>query len=368
MHATYSYNRRLQPSTMRVTHTNGTVVLLDLTYSYLQGSVNNGNVVSITNNLSTGRTQSFTYDELNRLKTAQSQATSGTHCWGQSYGYDRYGNLLTTTVTKCSAPAPCYSLNSGNQLYKTCSEGSQTLFYDVAGNLTNDHGVTYTWNAEGRVASTAGVTYTYDGDGRRVKKSNGKLYWYGLSGEVLTETDLAGNTITDYIYFQGRRIARRDAAGAVYYFFSDHLGSARVITNSTGAIQRESDFYPFGEERVVSGTLDDPNKFAGMYYDTESALYHTLYGHYSPTLGRWLSPDPVRCCEDDPQAFDRYTYILDNPTNLTDPFGLQPCNPFTGDPDREPGPVDVVGLPGCGRHNAGVAPSPVDCNCILTGG
>ena len=42
------------------------------------------------------------------------------------------------------------------------------------------------------MVSTAGVTYTYDGDGQRVKKSNGKLYWYGINGEVLAESDLAG--------------------------------------------------------------------------------------------------------------------------------------------------------------------------------
>ena len=60
------------------------------------------------------------------------------------------------------------------------------------------------------MASTAGVTYTYDGDNRRVQKSNGTLYWYGLRGEVLAESDLNGTVISEYIYFNGTRIARRD--------------------------------------------------------------------------------------------------------------------------------------------------------------
>ena len=42
------------------------------------------------------------------------------------------------------------------------------------------------------VSAVAGAyTYTYDGDGQRVKKSSGKLYWYGSKGEVLTESDLS---------------------------------------------------------------------------------------------------------------------------------------------------------------------------------
>lgn len=85
---TYTYNTRMQQSTMVVSSSNGTVQ--NLTYSYDLGSgVNNGNVASITNNLNTGRTQSFTYDYLNRLSSAQSQATSGTYCWGETYTYDR---------------------------------------------------------------------------------------------------------------------------------------------------------------------------------------------------------------------------------------------------------------------------------------
>jgi hypothetical protein len=57
---------------MRVTHTNGTVVVLDFTCNFVQNLVNNGNVVSITNNRATERAQSFTCDELNRLATVQS--------------------------------------------------------------------------------------------------------------------------------------------------------------------------------------------------------------------------------------------------------------------------------------------------------
>jgi hypothetical protein len=70
----------------------------------------------------------------------------------------------------------------------------------------------YSYNAENQLTSTAGVSYAYDGDGKRVKKSNGKLYWYGTSADPLTETDASGNPTAEYIFFTGKRIARLDPA------------------------------------------------------------------------------------------------------------------------------------------------------------
>jgi len=158
-----------------------------------------------------------------------------------------------------------------------------------------------------------------------VKKSNGTLYWYGPSGEVLAETDLAGNDLREYIYHNGRRIARRDAAGAVYYYFQDHLGSSRVITDDHGNIVQESDYYPFGGERVLTGGLSEKFKFGGMERDAESGLDHTLFRQYAWNLGRWLTPDPFGGHISNPQSLNRYGYVLNNSTNSTDPLGLDAC-------------------------------------------
>lgn len=71
LNATYTYDTRPQLYTMRVTHSDGSVVVLDFTYSFVHNSASNGNVASITNNRTTGRIESFAYDELNRLASAQ---------------------------------------------------------------------------------------------------------------------------------------------------------------------------------------------------------------------------------------------------------------------------------------------------------
>src|SRR5262249_33102753 len=109
------------------------------------------------------------------------------------------------------------------------------------------------YDQENRITGAAGYTYTYDGDGNRVKKSNGStgtLYWY-LSPGVVAESDLAGAIQSEYVFFDGQRVARRDGptgAGGVFYYFSDHFMTASVITDSAGKVLADSDYYPWGGE------------------------------------------------------------------------------------------------------------------------
>ena len=46
--------------------------------------------------------------------------------------------------------------------------------------------------------------------------------------------------------------------GAADHFFADYLGSGRVMTDAVGNVEQEWDYYPFGGERVITDTLNDP--------------------------------------------------------------------------------------------------------------
>jgi RHS repeat-associated protein len=167
------------------------------------------------------------------------------------------------------------------------------------------------------------ATYTYDGDGRRVKKSNGKLYWYGMGSDTLTETDLAGTPSAEFIFFNGKRTARLDLPSAVvHYYFSDHLGSASVVTSSTGGIQDESDYYPFGGERVITNTDPNQYKFTGKERDSESGLDNFGARYNSSSMGRFMTADNPKFSEKaDPQTWNLYTYVSNNPLSRIDPTG-----------------------------------------------
>jgi RHS repeat-associated protein len=302
-----TYNKRLEPAILSAAAPSQTV--LSLSYDFGLNTSNNGDVYGVTNNRDNNRSQAFTYDQLNRLASAQTTST----LWGNTYTYDIWGNLLqkTQVVGKTGGENLVQAVQTNNQLLG-CG-------FDAAGNQTNDClGNTLTYDAENRVITAGGVTYTYDGDGQRVRKSNGKLYW-GL----FAESDLSGSITAEFIFFGGKRIARLDLPSAtVHYFFSDHLGSSTVVTNADGTtIQEESDYYPFGKERVITHTLAEQNfKLMGKERDLESGLDFFGARYYNSSSGRWLSPDwsnspaavPYATLAN-PQTLNLYAFVANNP-------------------------------------------------------
>lgn len=106
------------------------------------------------------------------------------------------------------------------------------------------------------------------------------------------------------------------------YYVGDQIGSARMLLAGGGWPVSSSTFYPFGQETQNAG---DPNhyKFTGFERDNESGLDHTQFRQYSSTQGRWMSPDPYDGSYDfsDPQSFNRYSYVRNNPLGMVDPSG-----------------------------------------------
>jgi hypothetical protein len=88
---------------------------------------------------------------------------------------------------------------------------------------------------EGGGGVSGGTTYTYDGDGKRVMNSAGTYYWTTPSGEQLSDTPGSGAG-NEYICFAGRRIAWVDSGGTVRYYWGDHLGTTRIITDTLGNV------------------------------------------------------------------------------------------------------------------------------------
>jgi RHS repeat-associated protein len=336
--STYLYNSRLQPCwTYATTGTalpwNSSSVnctspdpgpgnVLDLQYNFSLGVADNGNAMGITNKRDTTRSQSFTYDPLNRIATAKTTSTTGTTCWDEAFGYDPWGNLLS--LGRISG----YTCSNEELLNVTATTKNQISgdTYDAAGNLTNipnPGGLTAQYNAENQLSTANGTGYTYDGDGKRVQKSSGTLYWYGMGSDALNETDLSGNLANEYIFLGGERVARHDSSGNVFYYFMDHLGTSREILQAGQTSPcYEADFYPFGGERVGTNTCPQNYKFTGKERDSESNLDNFGARYFGSSMGRFMSPDPLAGHREDPQTLNRYVYVRSNPLSLTDRTGL----------------------------------------------
>jgi len=115
---------------------------------------------------------------------------------------------------------------------------------------------------------------------------------------------------------------------AVHYYISDHLGTTTVRTDAVGALQNDSDYYPYGYEVPVTTGDSNHFKFTGKERDTESGLDYFGARYYGSNMGRWMSPDwsvkakPVPYVRlDDPQSLNLYGYVGNNPLSKADADG-----------------------------------------------
>jgi len=109
----------------------------------------------------------------------------------------------------------------------------------------------------------------------------GTIYWYGAGGSVLGESDLNLNLTAEYIFFNGRRLARIDnpasttnpSQASLKYYLTDHLGSTSMIADATFSNPLEdTDYFPYGGEVYHDGTDLNHYKFTGKERDTETGL------------------------------------------------------------------------------------------------
>jgi RHS repeat-associated protein len=185
-----------------------------------------------------------------------------------------------------------------------------------------------------------------------------------MSPGIVAESDLSGNLTSEYVFFDGERVARKDFPGnTVSYYFSDHLKTASVITDSAGTIKSDSDFYPWGGELQFLNNDLNHYKFGGHERDNETGLDYMLARYYSNPLGRFLTPDwssipvPVPYADlTNPQTLNQYAYVHNNPMSFGDPDGHIDWPSWSDVGDFIRGVANAYGsdnLAGVGRNDEG---------------
>lgn len=172
-------------------------------------------------------------------------------------------------------------------------------------------------DSSGRVVSE----FVYDHEGNRIKKidySGGKAtttYYVGNSF-VQTVND-SGTYNTVYYYDSVNLVGRKDHDGGKYFYHSNHLGSANLVTDGSGNGIEEIFYKPFGELTETSG---ERFLFTGKELD-KSDLYYYGARYYDPLLSKFTQPDTIIQDVYDPQNLNRYAYARNNPFKYTDPSG-----------------------------------------------
>jgi RHS repeat-associated protein len=343
------YNSRLEPILLRqrtsavldcltgASPDSNDLLHLALTYgtSY---STNNGNPSSQKITALAGVfTQNYTYDNVGRIATA-SETGPGTG-WNQTYSYDQFGNnwvsdgsglANTRTISDFTPTAQTDYDATNHQILKSAT-------YNGDGTLKSYGGYRYSYDGENRLHSStlvASTIYGYDGAGLRVWKQQSSgtttIYVYDAGGQLAAEYQISGQVPA--------------ASCGTCYLMADPLGSTRMETNGTAPVGYH-DYLPFGEELTAGITGRDANwgaadphmKFTGKLRDDTSesgapsgGLDYFGFRYYSGAQGRFTGSDAPFADQSpaDPQSWNMYAYVRNNPLKNTDPNGRDCQNGF----------------------------------------
>ena len=283
---------------------------------------NAGNRTSKLNQLN-GVTENYTYDPIYQLTQVQ-QIVNGSTTTTESYSYDAVGNRLS------GLNVASYSYNNSNQL--TSSADGYSYTYDFNGNTltkSNSNGTTqYVWSFENRLTSVTlpngggVVTFKYDPFEKRIQKAGPSGTTNYLYDDLNSVEELDGSGAVSARYTQGIGIDEPLAmvrAGAASFYNADGSASITSVGNSAGSVSQTYTFDSFGKANVSSGSLINPFQYTAQQLDSDTGLYYDRARYYEPTVGRFINEDPLRFAA----GSNFYPYVRNDPTNLTDPLGLQ---------------------------------------------
>ena len=269
------------------------------------------------------QTCTYSYDDMVRVASANCGSVAG-----QTFTYDPFGNINKTGSPNSFLPV--YT-NTRNRI---STVGSTTAQYDNNGNVLNDGVHTYAWDADGNSITVDAVGATFDALDRMVEQNRSSVYTeivYAPTGAKLAlMSGSTGQTLQNaFINLPGKATAVYTSAGLDHYRHADWLGSARLTSSPSRTVLSTTAYAPFGETCATypSPSASADPSFTGQNSDTVTGDYDFLYREYS-TQGRWPEPDPAGLGAVDPtnpQSWNRYAYVLNNPLGYVDPLGLIVC-------------------------------------------
>ena len=189
---------------------------------------------------------------------------------------------------------------------------------------------TYAWDSDGNTVginlnSSSPINITYDAFDRAVEENNSGTYKQILYSPTWSKLALMTRQTANNVFLALPGGEQATYSGSTIRFrHYDWLGSARFESNMAEQEYGDAAYAPFGEPYSIKNT--PYLSFTGVQQDTISGTYDFLYREYSPVQGRWIRPDPsgsTAADTNDPQSWNRYAYVTNDPLSSVDPLGLQ---------------------------------------------
>ncbi|MFZ0748655.1 MAG: RHS repeat-associated core domain-containing protein, partial [Pyrinomonadaceae bacterium] len=285
---------------------------------------------------------SYYYDHVGRLEDVHTGAEARAALQGQGatpdgpyshhYWYDQFGNMGFRVGWGGSFGGYLeQSLSFTNNRLNTNPFSGIPMQYDQAGNLKNDGNQSFDYDATGQqtYASGTNLNQNYDGDGLRAKKTESGVTTYYLrssvlGGQVVAELNSSGALARGYVYLGGQMVAIQ-SGNAVSWVHQDPVTKSQRITNSGGSVTSTIDLDPWGGETSRSSNQAfQPQRYTTYTRDSNGGD-DAMFRRYQSNWTGFSQPDPYDGSYNltDPQSFNRYAYVQNDPVNFVDPSGLQ---------------------------------------------
>jgi RHS repeat-associated protein len=291
-------------------------------YQYTLGATGNRQSATEPN----GRALSWTYDGVNRLTNETISLDPRSKNGAVSYGLDPVGNRLSQTSTLAGITSGSATFDANDRL--------STETYDANGNTTVSGARTFAYDFDNRLKSmnSGAVTLVYDGDGNRVAKTvSGVTTRYLVddlnpTGYAQVLEELTGSAVSRRYTYGSQRIGQNQLISSVWtpsFYGYDGGGHVRTLTDATGTVTDTYDYDAWGNAVDTTGTTPNAYLYRGEQYDADLNLYYLRDRYLNPITGRFLSKDPAEGAPAIPNTFHKYLYAATDPTNRVDPSGRQ---------------------------------------------
>ena len=275
--------------------------------------------------LPNGIVLTYTYDNDSRV-TAMTWTLASNPVGDLEYSYDADSRVIEKTGSFAQTGLPqAVTGNTFNAANEMTAFNGTPQTYDANGNLANDGTSTYNWDARNHLTAIAGpnaASFAYDADGRRAQKTvnstSTQFLYDGLNPVQELQSGAPGANMLTGLgideYFQ-----RTDTTGT-YDYLSDILGSTAALTGTSGSIQTQYMYDPFGNSSASGTASSNPYQFTGRENDA-TGLEYDRARYYSPGMERFISQDPL---EFDGGDTNLYSYVGNDPQSLIDSLGTEP--------------------------------------------
>ena len=285
----------------------------------------------ITKSNLVNKTYTYTYDSFNRLISESFNNNIINYEYGPiSQMIEKVYNNNVLTKEFNYSNGKLISYKNGNI--------TNNISYDKIGNIISIGTTNYTYNDRGLLSSVSNNTsvyFSYNYEGIRVsKETSEKLVKYYTDGHNIIGEDWIINNITTKkirYFYNSEGICGIRYNGKNYHLIKDSLGNINKIMYH-GLIIGEYNYDAWGNVSIYKYngiSIDDsfvidnnPFRYKGYYYDTETNLYYLINRYYSPDIYIFISPDSVNYLDIYRiNGLNQYCYCYNNPVMYADPNG-----------------------------------------------